>query len=172
MHGGEPERERIDVRGDERAGGDALAPQGAVGKAAHAHRDFEQPPGARERRPARPFADLDDVEVEIGCEAPVQAQLLVAQASPLGQRGEVEERQAQRLLELVGVRATEQHPRDRRLDQARRRAVLGRDLGAESLDEIARGAERRLARVGHNSFVRFAGGNRLTRVKERASMQS
>ena len=57
------------------------------------------------------------VEVERRRGAPVQAQFLVAVVAALRNAAEVEERQAQRLAQLVGVIARQQQRRDVGLDQ-------------------------------------------------------
>jgi hypothetical protein len=54
-------------------------------------------------------------EIQIGRQAAVQAHLLAAHLAPTLRRAVVEERQHERLLELVGAIARQEHPRDVRL---------------------------------------------------------
>lgn len=56
--------------------------------------------------------DLADIEIKLRRKTPVEAQLLVAQKSPALGRGEIDERIADRALDLVGVLAGKQHPGD------------------------------------------------------------
>ena len=76
-------------------------------------------PARRPRSAVRAARDRHHVQVELRRGAPVEAQLLLAVVAARCQRAEIEERQAHRLLHLVGVVAGEQHPGDVRLDAPR-----------------------------------------------------
>ena len=56
--------------------------------------------------------DRNDVKVQIRRESPVQAQFLAAEMGALFERGIVEKAEIDRLLDLVHVFASQQHPGD------------------------------------------------------------
>jgi hypothetical protein len=60
--------------------------------------------------------DRDDVQVELGCQPPVEAQLLVAVVLPPFEGGGVDEVELERLLDLVRERAREHDPGNMRFD--------------------------------------------------------
>ena len=86
------------------------------GELAHLHGVLERrlAPDSRRRRRA---ADRHDAEIELRREPPIHAQLLVAEALAKLQRAEVDERQLDGLLDLVGVAPRQEHPRDVGLDE-------------------------------------------------------
>ncbi len=88
----------------------------SVGQPPHPHHGIDDVPGPVERQVAgRVSRDRNHAQVDRRRQAPVQPQLLFAEgASPRG-RGGVEEREADRLLQLVGVRTGQEHVRDVRL---------------------------------------------------------
>ncbi|MCY1396535.1 hypothetical protein D9M71_115100 [compost metagenome] len=61
--------------------------------------------------------DRQDVQVQAFGQALVQAQLFVAEVLACGQFGEIEEAEIHRLLELVGIVASQQYPGDMGLDE-------------------------------------------------------
>src|SRR4029077_15254983 len=63
-------------------------------------------------------ADRHDRKVELRCEAPIEPELLLAEAAPQLERAEIEEWKLDRLLDLVRVLAGQEHPRDVRLGHA------------------------------------------------------
>ena len=83
---------------------------------AHADRVLDAFAGAVDARRVRRAGDGRDAQVEIGRQPAVQPQFLLARGTPLRERGEVEEPQVERLLDLVGIVAGEHDPRDVRLD--------------------------------------------------------
>jgi len=151
VRGGEPARERVDLRRLQAAGSDALAPERAIGEPAHPHGDIDHLAIAVEAGSVRPSAHLDHVEIQVRCEAAVEAQLLVAAATPFGQAREVEEVETDGLLELVGQLSCQQHPRHVRLDHAHRRALARLELLAQRRDAHARLCDMRI--VGHAVHV-------------------
>ncbi len=85
-------------------------------EAAHAHRVLDAVTRAVDARCVRRAGDAGDAEVQIGRKSPVEPQLLLARGAPLRERGEVEEPEVDRLLDLVRVVAGQHDPRDVRLD--------------------------------------------------------
>lgn len=57
------------------------------------------------------LGDLDDSQIHLRAEPPIEAQLLCAVGAAALDGGEVQEAEVHRLLELVGVTAGEQDPR-------------------------------------------------------------
>ena len=60
---------------------------------------------------------LDHVQVDVGREPPVEAHLLATEVPPARERGEIEEAEVHRLLDLVHALAGEEHPGDVCLDE-------------------------------------------------------
>jgi hypothetical protein len=118
----------VDVGGAQLAAARQPVPQVRVVERAHLHRDIEHRAASVELRPRQAARDLDDVEVKVRGEAPVQAQLFGARASTQGQRRLVEERGGDRLLQLVGMAAEQQHMRDVGLEVPRRGGTGRRPL--------------------------------------------
>src|SRR6185312_2801832 len=56
--------------------------------------------------------DLTDPDIDVRGKTPVETQLFLAQKLPVLERGEIDERIADRTLDLVGVLASKQHPGD------------------------------------------------------------
>ena len=76
----------------------------------------------RDKREAVAAADQSDrAEIHVWRETPVEAHLLAAQGAPAVERALVEERQHDRLLDLVRARAREEHPGGMRVHDRRRR---------------------------------------------------
>src|SRR5262249_39113351 len=65
-------------------------------------------------------ADRHDAQVELRREPPIEPQLFPAEVPPAIERAEVEEWKFDGLLDLVGVRAGQEYPRDVRLGDADR----------------------------------------------------
>src|SRR5690606_9245501 len=87
-------------------------------------------------------ANRHDVDVDLRRKSPVEPQLLLAEEAPTLERGEVEEVELDRLLDLVSEVPGQQHPGDVRflqLDCADRMRVCIRLQ--QSFDETARSFE-------------------------------
>ncbi len=69
----------------------------------HPHRVLEGAPCGVDARCLGAAADGAHAEIQPGCVPPVEAHFLLAQHAPPLERGVVEELQAQRLLDLVGI---------------------------------------------------------------------
>jgi hypothetical protein len=96
-------------------------------------------------------------QVDIGCEARVQAQFFAAVELTRRQRGEVEERVANRLLQLEHMVAGQKDPRHMRFDpiHPRQRPRMHR-VGSRCLQEAQPGLEAgncERGRVGHWGFL-------------------
>ncbi|WP_232288829.1 hypothetical protein [Mycobacterium avium] len=101
-----------------------LGRQHAVfGQPPHPHGRLARPGLAADPVVAVLLGDVDDAEVHLRAEPPVEPQFFVAVGAALLDAGEVEEAQVHRLLQLVGVGAGEYDPRAVRLVQAQ---VVGR----------------------------------------------
>ena len=100
---------------------------------------------AREARGAVDPSYRADVEVEIGRESPVQADLLRAEVRTMPRVAEIGERELHRALDLVGVRAGEQHPGHVRLDHANRLDRVR--IGLRSQQAAQRGRQRGVVRL-------------------------
>ena len=73
--------------------------------------------------------DGNNIQVQLGREAPVQPQLLLAAEAALLERREIQKAEIQRLLELIRVLAGQEHVRDVGLDMfdlARRMGIANR----------------------------------------------
>ena len=114
---GDLRRERVDVGRAEQAALEQPARQRVLRKFAHLHRVFQRGSRAAEHGGVDAARDRHDVEVEVRGEPPVEPQLLVAEESPRRERGEIEEAEIDRLLDLVGEGAGQQHIRDVRLER-------------------------------------------------------
>ena len=117
MKAREPLAERTQRLGRERAGREKPVEPRVFGELAHLHRVFDRGLDADARRLVI-AADRHDRKVELRREAPVEPELLLAEAVPALERAEVEERKLDRLLDLVRVLAGQEHPRDVRLGHA------------------------------------------------------
>ena len=142
MKASQAAREGVDVRGAQRAGGEALAPERAVGKASHPHGEVDHGSRAVQGRPARAVAHLDDIEVQLRRQAAVEAQLFLAEAAPVVECREVEKGQAHGLLDLVGLAGGQKHPGDVGLDQAHGRLLASLEPSTQGVDASARNGLR------------------------------
>jgi hypothetical protein len=110
-------REILELRRFEPARLEPAVEPGVVGKAAHADRRL----GLRLRRAHPPAAGrgarADEIEVELRREPAVEPKLLLAVMPASFPLAEIEEAEIQRLLELAGVLAGQEDPRDVCLDQ-------------------------------------------------------
>ena len=93
------------------------ARKGAAGerllrKLAHLDRILQHRPVATHARSPGRAADLDEFQVQFRGEPAVQPQLLLAVMAAQPERGEVQEAEVHGLLDLVGVLARQQDPRD------------------------------------------------------------
>ncbi len=131
-------RQRVDVRRQERAVGKPLAQQCARREAAHAQRVLDRCAVIAQPRILRRATDRRHFEIDRWRKAPVQAQLLGAEMAPLLEAAEVEEAEADRLLDLPRGVTCQQHPRDVRLDQLRRHAAAAQ-LKTQRLHQDRRG---------------------------------
>ena len=106
-------------------------------EAAHAHRVFDRLAVVAPSRIIRRADDGHHVQVDVGRKAAVQAQLVLAANVPEFERAEVQKRQLQGLLDLVGEFARQQDPGDVGLHQ--------RDLvhGARVARGLKQGADQR-----------------------------
>ncbi len=115
----------------------------------HAHRVLERRHAIGGRHDARrggAAGDGDDVAVQLRRQPPVERDLALAAAAPPGQRAEVGEAEVDRLLDLVGERPGQQHPRQVRLDHLDRITGVGvAGRRPQRLDQ--RAAARRAAAV-------------------------
>src|SRR5678815_5466685 len=71
------------------------------GKPPHHHRDLERAAPALEARRLRATLDLHDAEIDVGRKTPVEPHLVLGESPSQGKRGEVEESEVHRLLDLV-----------------------------------------------------------------------
>jgi hypothetical protein len=86
---------------------------------------------AAQSRRFRAAGDRQNLQIQVGCEALVQSQLLGAEVGAGGQFGEVQKTEIHRFLDLVSVRPGQYHPGDMRLDDLEpfhRMRVQGRVL--------------------------------------------
>jgi hypothetical protein len=88
-----------------------------LGKAPHLERVLDRLPGPAHTRSVGTVDDGNYAEIEPGRGAAVEPQLLFAEETTLLERAEIEEAEVHRLLDLVGVLAGEEYPRDMRFDQ-------------------------------------------------------
>ena len=115
-----------------------------------------RPPIARDRH---------DVDVEIGRKSPVEPQLLLAEPAPPLQRRGIEEREAHRFLDLVGVRAREHDPGDVRFPQLQlrhgvRKCRTGRSVSSPITPNLAGSTiKSRRVRSGTRACCRRSSGS-------------
>ena len=110
--------EVVELRGLDLARSQKLTKQRAVGKLAHVHGVLDGRPGASQDRRISRARDGGDIQVEGWGHAAVESQLFLAQLVTACQRARIQKRQVKGLLELPGVLAVEQHPRDVGFDEA------------------------------------------------------
>ena len=128
MEAGDLRRERVDVGRPEQAARKQPAGQRVLRKFAHLHRVFQHGAGAAQLGRVDAAGDRHHIEIEVRGEPPVESELLVAEEPPRRKRREVEEAEIDRLLDLVGERAGQEHIRNVRLQHrgGRDRAAQGR----------------------------------------------
>ena len=107
-HGGE----RVDMRRVERPARKGTAGERFLRKLAHPDRILQHRPVATYARSLGHAADLDEFQVQFRSEPAVQPQFLLAVMAAQPERGEVQEAEVHGLLDLVGVLARQQDPRD------------------------------------------------------------
>ena len=115
VESGDLRGQRVDVGGTQRAGCQHPARERLLRELAHLHRVLDDGPITTNDRPVDAAGDRDDVEIDRRREPAIEAQLLLAVELPLREGREVQEPEVDRLLDLVGVRARQQHVRDVRL---------------------------------------------------------
>jgi hypothetical protein len=81
-------------------------------KLAHAHRHLDHGAVPQEVGPLGRAVDLDQIPVQLGCQASVEPQFLLAEMPPELQGAEVREAQVHGFFDLVGVGPGEQNPGD------------------------------------------------------------
>ena len=133
VESGQPLRQPVQVLGLQAAGRQLLAEQGAGREFMHAQRIFDRRAVAVQPRRGRRAVDGHHVDVDRGRQAAVQPQFLEAQPGARGQVAEVQEGQLDRLLDLPGEAAVEQHPRDMCLHDA------GTELAAQRRHQFGAG---------------------------------
>ena len=87
--------------------------------------------------------------VKLRHRAPVQAQLRLARLASAFHRAEIQEAQIERLLQLPGMLAGEQHPRDVGLDQAHTTRRVGQHAGLAQAGEQFFGCVHGIGLWGH-----------------------
>ena len=128
VEAGQPHGQLVHVGRAQLAACGEAVPQAVLVEGAHAHRDVEHRAVAAQAGPVVAAGHRHHVQVGIGRQPAVQPQFLGAGRASPRQRRLVEVRGGQRLLDLVGEAAVQQHVRDVRLDVAHRRAVLPQPL--------------------------------------------
>ena len=114
-------RHRLHLRARERPRREQVIQHALVREPPHVHQPVHHLARAAEREPAlRVDRERCDAQVHVGCEAPVEAHLLLAVVAAQRRRAEVEAVVADRLLELPRVRVGEEHPREVGLDRLHR----------------------------------------------------
>ena len=151
MEVGQPLRQPVQVLGLQGAGGQLLAQQGAGREFMHAQRIFDRRAFAVQPRRGGRAVDGHHVHVEIRRQPPVQPQFLEAQAPARGQLAEIQERQLDRLLDLPGEGAVQQHPRDMCLHDA------GAELASHRRHQFGGGRAGRVGRSGRHACHRARG---------------
>ena len=120
-------------------GADPVQP-GRLVKAAHLHRVLDGRAGAFQSGVFRCVEDAHHLQVNVGCKALVQAQLVLAAQLAQRQRAEVQERQLQRLFDLVSKVPRQQHPADMGLHQVhllhRTRVAPGVQQGGDEWGKV------------------------------------
>ena len=99
--------------------------------------------------PFAAVAGFIQAQVQLRGEAPVEAQLFLAKEMPLLLRAIVEKGQGERLLQLPGMLAGEQHPRDVGLDQAHTTRRVGQHAGLAQAGEQFFGCVHGIGLWGH-----------------------
>lgn len=89
--------------------------------------------GRGELHAPRAGDNRSDVEIDVGSEASVQPDFLLAHQTPACRRAVVEERQHHRFLQLVGAVTGDEHERDVRLVPGHRRPRRPRDRRGERI---------------------------------------
>ncbi len=109
----------VDERRVDRPLGEQTRQHPVRGQAAHVHGVLDRPGGVgrSEREAAVARDDGQDAAIDVAGESAVEPHLLVAEVTPPLERGEIEEGEADRFLQLVDVIAGEEHVGDVRLDQ-------------------------------------------------------
>ncbi len=110
VEGGDAARQRVDLGRAERAGLHHAAEQRVLPEAAHLDRVVDRLAVAADSRVHLAARQRHHLEVELRRGAAVQPQLLLAIEVSCLQRAEIEKAEIDRLLELVGIVAGEQHP--------------------------------------------------------------
>ncbi len=118
-------------------GGDFRFPvQGGVGgEGAHFHRPFQGGAVASDAGRVRAPGDWHHVQVDVRCQAAVEADFRFAAGAALVQGGEIQEAQIQGFLQLVGVFPGQDHPGDVGLDEAWGWGLVGIGSGLEQLGD-------------------------------------
>ena len=152
MHGRERAGDRLDVGADGRPGADAVVERRSLGEASHDDRVVEdlavRGRSADADAPLRVAHDGQHAEVDLGREAAVEPDLLLAVEAPEFERAVVDEApERDRLLDLVDPLAGQEHHRDVGLDDP--------DVGSGL-------RERRGNRQGGQEFVRIHGARILS----------
>ncbi len=105
---------------------------------------------------------VDDVEIQVGREASIQAQLFMTEEAALIDRAVVEKGQRHRLLDLVGERAREQYPGDMGfdavLDGGRQGGEDGSGWGAHGRRGVRGGWLQCRGYPGRQHFAEIANG--------------
>ncbi len=109
-------RQRVDMTGLQSTGCGELGQQGPCRKATHAQHPFDRFAGTAQLGRTGAARDRQQVEVELGRGAPIQAQFLGQEMPAQGQGREIQEGELDRLLELVGVVAGKPDGRDMGID--------------------------------------------------------
>ena len=112
-----------------------MVPLRVLREGAHADRPVEHRAIAADFGLGDRSGDGQHVEVQRRREPPVQTPLFLAIEAPCGKRAEVEEAQVQRLADLAGMPASQQHERDVGLDDADRARVVGFDCATSTLHQ-------------------------------------
>ena len=107
-----------------------VQPAGFV-EAPHAHQVLDRRLVHLPLRPVGGAVQGQHIQIEVGRETPVETQLVLAAGMAQGQRAEVQERQLQGLLDLVGEFAGQQHPGDMGLDEFGRAGHIGKEAGPQ-----------------------------------------
>ncbi len=150
---GHPLGECVDERRVERTAAQEVVEAVFALETAHLHRVVDRRARPAEHGQGGRAGDRNDLEVQLRRRAPVERELALAEMPACVERGEIEKAQVDRLFQLVGGVAREQHARDMRFDQA--------DLGARmhGVERTPQSAQERGMRgVGR---VRVGGGSRV-----------
>jgi len=158
---GHARRERLELRGAERAAREPRRRARPVGQPAHVHRPVDDGPGAAQLEAARPAAHGLDAEVDRRRKALVEARLVLAVAAARLERGEVEEAQVDGPFDLPDVAAREVHPRRVRRAQLDGRRGVEASPPTDGSCELERGLPD-AARADHAARGRAISGVGVT----------